>query len=525
MIADAIGGTFGGPRNMSALATFIAANAEQLLAQWTTRLAPLVPASSESELRDHVPMLLDELVTALRTGALPNYSPNAKEHGRQRFRLGFDIEIVVREYGLLRDVILDAIEHAAVPFTMPEVRILTGFLTEVVAEGVTEHLRQQGREREHAAQRTATLSAEARANARQLQSITDALPFLISYFDASERYVFVNKAYEDWFGRARETIVGTRLVDLIGDDAYARMKETIDRGLAGEQLTLENHAVPYRYGGTRDVQVTYAPQRDDGGAVTGVVALVEDVTKRRQLELERNDLEERERLRSDFERQLIGIVSHDLRNPLNVVLLGAQMMMAAELAEPMRKQLGRIQSAAERANRLVRDLLDFTQARLGGGIPIDPRPADLHALLRAMIDELAIGAPTRTIELEDHGDGAGMWDPDRIAQVFQNLISNALKYSPPNSTVRVSCEASEDAVVVTVHNEGPPIVRTKLGVLFEPYERGNASPDGANRSVGLGLYIVKQIVESHGGTVVVTSTATEGTNFVVTLPRVAPLAT
>ena len=503
---------------MSALATFIAANAEQLLAQWTTRLAPLVPAASESELRDHVPMLLSELVTALRTSSLPDFSPNAKEHGRQRYRLGFDLKIVVREYGLLRDVILDAIEHASVPITLMDVRILTGFLTEVVAEGVTEHLRQQVREREQAAERTEELSVEARASARQLQSITDALPFLISHFDASERYVFVNKAYEAWFGRARETVVGTKLVDLIGDAAYAHMKPTIDRALAGEQLTLEIHAVPYDYGGTRDVQVTYVPQRDDAGPVTGVVALVEDVTKRKHLE-------ERERERADFERQLIGIVSHDLRNPLNVVLLGTQMMMALpELAAPMRKQLGRVQTAAERANRLVCDLLDFTLARLGGGIPIDPRPADVHALVRAMIDELAVAAPRRTIALEETGDGAGLWDPDRIAQVFQNLIGNALKYSPADSTVRVSCAATAEAVVVTVHNEGPPIGATKLEVLFEPYERGTASPDGANRSVGLGLYIVKQIVEAHGGTVVVTSTANEGTNFVVRLPRAATAA-
>lgn len=506
---------------MSALANFIDTNSDRLLEEWTTRLAPLVPVSSESELLDHVPFLLHELITALRTSALPEYSPNAKEHGRQRYRLGFVIETVVREYGLLRDVIFDAVERADVPLTLKEVRILTGFLTEVVADGVTEHQRQQTHEREQATRRTAALSVEARASARQLRDITDALPFPISCFDTSERYVFVNKAYEAWFGQPRETLVGTRIVELVGDAAYAQLKLLIDRGLAGESFTLETDAVPYRYGGTRDIQLTYAPRRDDDGQVVGVVALLEDVSKRRVIELERERLDERERRRSDFERQLIGIVSHDLRNPLHVVLLGAQLMMELPgLGELAGNQIVRIQRAAQRADRLVRDLLDFTQARLGGGIRIDPGPTDVHGLARAMIDEFAVSKPSRTIELECRGDGAGVWDPDRCAQVFQNLIGNALKYSPTESMVRVTCDATGEGIVVMVHNEGVAIPATKLEVMFEPYERGTAYPDAANRSVGLGLYIVKQIVEAHGGSIVVTSTAREGTSFMVRLPRV-----
>lgn len=507
---------------MSALANFIDTNRDRLLEEWTTRLAPLSPVSSEPELLDHVPFLLHELITALRTSALPDCSPNAREHGRQRYRLGFVIETVVREYGLLRDVIFDAVERADVPLTLKEVRILTGFLTEVVADGVTEHQRQQTHDREQATRRTAALSAESRASARQLRDITDALPFLISYFDANERYVFVNKAYEAWFGQPRETIVGTKIVELVGDSAYAQLKLLIDRGLAGEAFTLETDAVSYRNGGTRDIQLTYAPQRDDAGQVAGVVALVEDVSKRREIELERGRLDERERRRSDFERQLIGIVSHDLRNPLHVVLLGAQLMKELPgLGEHAVKLIARIQSAAQRADRLVCDLLDFTQARLGGGIRIDPEPADMHGLARAMIDEFAVSDPTRTIELDCRGNGAGVWDSDRCSQVFQNLIGNALKYSPTESIVRVTCDATGEGIVVMVHNEGSPIPATKLEVMFEPYERGTMNPDAANRSVGLGLYIVKQIVEAHGGGIVVTSSAREGTTFVVRLERFA----
>ena len=169
----------------------------------------------------------------------------------------------------------------------------------------------------------------------------------------------------------------------------------------------------------------------------------------------------------------------------------------------------------------MRDRLDFTQARIGGGLSVTPRAADAHALVGAVVEELELSFPERTIQVVREGDGAGAWDPDRLTQIVQNLLTNAIKYSPPDGciTVTVRCQASP--LVLVVHNGGAPISAAKLPRVFESFERAGAeleANDRAGRSVGLGLYIVKQIVVAHGGTISIESTAESGTTVTVVLP-------
>lgn len=230
--------------------------------------------------------------------------------------------------------------------------------------------------------------------------------------------------------------------------------------------------------------------------------------------------EEQAQRRADFEQQLIGIVSHDLRNPLSAILLGAQTLLRnQQLDERAIKSTARIHSGAERAIRMIRDLLDFTQARLGGGIPVVRRAVDLHELARQVVDEVQVAYPERELPLEQDGDAKGFWDGDRIAQVLTNLVTNALKYSPPHSPVRISTRGRGSLVELSVANAGPPIPTDIRTALFEPMSRGKRSGDRGDRSVGLGLYIVKHLVEAHGGDVELRSSEEEGTTFCVRLPR------
>ncbi|HEX8819960.1 MAG TPA: ATP-binding protein, partial [Archangium sp.] len=111
------------------------------------------------------------------------------------------------------------------------------------------------------------------------------------------------------------------------------------------------------------------------------------------------------------------------------------------------------------------------------------------------------------------------WDPDRLGQVVQNLVTNALKYSPGDTPVRIETHAENGDVVLSVHNEGAPIPAERLGRIFQPLQRATGDVDKAGRSIGLGLYIVKQVVDAHGGTVWVESTAEAGTTFTMRLPR------
>ncbi len=240
-----------------------------------------------------------------------------------------------------------------------------------------------------------------------------------------------------------------------------------------------------------------------------------DISVQKQQEAEARQL-------ADFERQILGIVSHDLRNPLSVIRISASMLLArAGLDERQSKSLTRIISASDRATRLIRDLLDFSQARLGGGIPVERKRMDLFELVRGVVEEHAASHPERELALEQEGEGVGEWDGDRLAQVLGNLVGNALQHGAPGTPVGVRCQGLPGEVLLEVRNEGEPIEPSVLPTLFEPFRRGRHAGSGAG-SVGLGLFITRQLVLAHGGGITVTSSPEGETRFTVRLPRRAP---
>ncbi|HVG63377.1 MAG TPA: ATP-binding protein [Hyalangium sp.] len=263
--------------------------------------------------------------------------------------------------------------------------------------------------------------------------------------------------------------------------------------------------------------------RDDDGQPVRMAGAMQDITAGKRAEEERQRLVSEARQRVEFEQQLVGIVSHDLRGPLNAILAGASMMLQRDTIEPWQaKTAARILSCAERSNRLIRDLLDFTQARMGGSIPIRPAPADLHELTLQVVEEARVAHVERDIQVSQSGDGRGQWDADRMAQVVSNLVTNALKYSPEKTPIRVETLGMGDRVLLRVYNQGEPIAADLLPRIFEPLRRGKRRASRSDRSIGLGLYIVRELVLAHGGTVEVSSTEAEGTTFTVSLPRTPP---
>jgi signal transduction histidine kinase len=251
-----------------------------------------------------------------------------------------------------------------------------------------------------------------------------------------------------------------------------------------------------------------------------LVPSVERALREAREKAERRLAEERLRQRAEFEQQLLGIVSHDLRNPLNAIVLGAATLLKREgLDEKSTQSVRRILRSADRATRMIRDLLDFTQVRLGGGIPVQVTPLDLSVHAEQVLEDLEHTHPEHRLKFTQEGDTRGEWDPDRIAQVITNLVGNALKYSPPGSPVAVRTRGEGDTVIFEVHNHGEPIAAELLPALFKPLSRGAGKVDMETRSIGLGLYIVESIVRAHGGSIEVRSTVEEGTWFTVRLPR------
>ena len=284
------------------------------------------------------------------------------------------------------------------------VELIKAGATDFLAKGALEPQRLWQRVRQ--AVRIGRAEAEARqareaqrASESLLRLIVDSVPPLIAYVDTQYRYRWNNGRYQEWFGDTFSAEGGQRVVDVVGEEAFAVIQPLMARALAGETLTFERE-LPYR-GQPRWVQATYVPHVGSEGTVQGLIALVQDIGERRVEE-------ERRRRQAEFEQQLLGIVSHDLRNPISVITMNASMLLRREdVAPAATRALARILSSADRAARMVRDLLDFTQARLGGGIPLMRRPMDVHDVTRQMIDEAHTEFPERELTVRARWRRAG----------------------------------------------------------------------------------------------------------------------
>ncbi len=344
----------------------------------------------DSELRDHIPFFIEAMIEMLhdesqgvRKEKLEGYDTVGREHGSQRYRIGFSLKTLVKEYGLLRDIILDIMEETPANITPHEVRLLTNFTFTAIADAVDEHARQEQQQKQDA--------------------------------QAAE-----------------------------------------------------------------------------------IAALNE---------------------RNAFEKYLNGIVSHDLRNPLAAIIMTANACERRGSGDQRTTDgIQRMEKAAKRALRLVENLLDFTQTRLGGALPVDRKNVSLGDIVRQTVEEIMQAHPDAKFETHSSGDVRGDWDADRLAQVVQNLAANALAYGDPSVPVRLEIDSDDGVVRLTVKNLGNPISSDRLAFIFQPMQRATCERH-AKQNLGLGLYIVWHVVAAHGGITEVTSTREAGTAFTVYLPR------
>jgi signal transduction histidine kinase len=227
--------------------------------------------------------------------------------------------------------------------------------------------------------------------------------------------------------------------------------------------------------------------------------------------------------RVDESRELfLATLGHDLRNPLTAIVASSQLLAgSAQLDDEHRGIASRMSGFAKVMSGMIHDLLDFTRARLGGGMPVSPARTDLQQLLRDVLDEFRAAHPHRLLRFESFGDTSGEWDAARLRQVVSNLLGNAIEYATDATPIEVSARGETSEVLLAVKNEGPPISSSVLPTIFNPFVR---APEVRTRQrpfggVGLGLYISQQIVIAHGGTIAVVSSEGTGTVFTVRLPR------
>jgi signal transduction histidine kinase len=219
----------------------------------------------------------------------------------------------------------------------------------------------------------------------------------------------------------------------------------------------------------------------------------------------------------------IGVLGHDIRNPLGTIMMSSEYLVRS--GQLSKGAAAPIMNAAVRIKAIIEQVVDFTRAQADGSMPILRVPGDLAEQLAKIVEETQVRHPGRTVRLESSGDFGGSWDEGRMGQLLSNLLGNALLYGARESEVAVRMWTTPVEVCFSVHNHGQPIPPEEQERIFRPLERGlQQQLTGEQREptgLGLGLYICREIVLAHGGTLQVDSSEVAGTTFSVSLPRTA----
>lgn len=279
------------------------------------------------------------------------------------------------------------------------------------------------------------------------------------------------------------------------------------------EYRLRRHDGVYRWIFDRGVPFT-----DDQGRFAGFIGSCVDIDERRKAQdAQKAHVREQLALARDFEKWILTVVSHDIRNPLGVIQLATrQLRNVAEPAAQVQQPIDALTRSAKRIHHIVDDLLDLSREREGAGIPLNPKKTDLRAVSLQIIDEMEGLAPGRKIVFDCDVDAQGVWDEHRILQAVSNLITNALQHGLPGSAVRVRLTGDAQQVVVQVRNEGA-IPEDVMPHLFEPFRSGRHYAK-RGEGLGLGLFIAKAIARAHGGALEVDCSG-NATTFQFVLPR------
>jgi PAS domain S-box-containing protein len=352
------------------------------------------------------------------------------------------------------------------------------------------------------------LRASAEKTAALLDTLFSSVPIGLAFVDWDLRFVHANAAWARLYGTAPEACVGRTIAELLPEKGAAResaWRRVLTTGdpMIEVELSGPDASDP---GAERAWLESWYPVMA-GGQTIGLGLVARDIT-----ELKRADA---------FRRSVLGVVGHDLRNPLSAILGYARLLARGEnLDERQRGMLARIEASTSKAARIVGDLLDVTRLESTRAMPIDLRAARLDELCAAVVEEVAAVHGERVIRIEGHGEPALECDPDRLGQLLSNLVVNALRYGAADRPVTVEWTARAEAITLVVHNWGAPIPPALREHIFEPFRRGaQPSARGPSGGLGLGLYIASEIARAHSGEIACTSSEAEGTAFTVRLPR------
>ena len=473
-----------------------------IIEAWKSTVKKKIPEASELRelnLEDSLPEFLEKLAVFLESQDLDETKTKevAAEHGEDRAKNSdYSLEEMIEEYRYLRMAIIEKL--------LEETELSQDIRHDIhsyVDKGILR----------------ASIEFQKRNESREKHLISEILmdlPLGVAILEGEDLvYTFSNREHRRLLGN--RDVRGMRLAELVPADQKTVTFESMDRVLRTGQ-TVDRHEIllrlPQGDGSFKNffVNISYRPLRTPMGEIIGVIAYLGDISDSVR---QRHLLEEEKELRERF----VLTLTHDLRSPLTAAKMIAQ-LEARRTEEPgSKKNMERIVSSIDRADRLIRDLLDANHLKAGEGIPLVVAGCDLSSLLHETVDQLR----------EIHGDRfrlienfrpTGFWDRLALERVMENIAANAVKYGANGETISISTSQEGAGVLIEIHNHGNPIPLEEQRELFKTYGRSASAKKGSERGWGIGLTIVKGIVEGHGGSIRLESSEEKGTSFFINLP-------
>ena len=338
-----------------------------------------------------------------------------------------------------------------------------------------------------------------------------------------------NPAAERILGYTADEAIGKNIKLIIPPDRWAEEDGVLARIRRGERVEHFETVRRAKNGRLLNLSLTVSPVRDADGRVVGASKVARDITDRIRAEKElerllasekdaRAQAEQANRLKDEF----LAVVSHELRSPLNAITGWASLMRTGRLdKEQSARAVETILRNAQSQNQLIGDLLDVSRI-ISGRLRLNIKPFQFSSVLEAALQVVRPAADAKSIRLEsflDPATGPVAGDPDRMQQVFWNLLSNAVKFTPKGGRIQIRSQQVNSHVEVTVTDNGKGIDRNLLPLIFERFRQGDSSTAREHGGLGLGLAIVRHLIELHGGVVTARSEGEgKGAEFVVEIP-------
>jgi len=477
-------------------------------------------------LRDSLPEYLSQLAKALsnttdRTAARKRYDKEestriSEEHGEDRAgSFNYTISQLILEYHILRQVICDVLEDEA-PLSYMEREVIVCSIEQAVNDAATKFT-------ETLNERTPGLKDQGGIQEVSFRDLLKALneSSIMEFTDVKGNITYVNDKFCEISKYSREELLGQnhRLVKSghHSPEFYANLWQTITSGKVWTGA-IENRA---KDDGYYWVYTTIIPFLDKHGKPFQYAAIRIDITERKKIEEEREKaIGERNnaRIEQEIYEKFVATLAHDLRTPLTVALMTAELIQRnPEVLDTVKGLAARIEKKLKQTDEMIKSVLDANRIRTGLKFSIEVIECDAGEVIKSALNDLRIIYGDRFV-LKSSQNLRGYWSTTGIQRIVENLCTNAIKYGNSDSPVTINLAENAGRLELSVHNAGKPLLEREIQELFDYLHRAQSAEDSNQKGWGIGLAVVRGMVEAHGGTVEVKSNLGEGTIFTVELP-------